>query len=142
MHTGMSIRVSASRDEVYGRWRDLLGDADSGLRMAPVETVEEEPPNRMGWRFGDDSPFSGSGVAVLADAPSDGEVELHLDLEWSEGGPVGAAVRKLTGTDAEQEARDDLRRFKQILETGEIVRSQGTPEGHMATRHLSQQPAQ
>jgi uncharacterized membrane protein len=138
----MSVTVTASRDEVYRRWLDLLSDADSGLRMAPVEPVEEEPPSRIGWRFGDDSPFSGSGVAVLADAPSDGAVELHLDLEWSEGGPVGSAVRKLTGTDAEQEARDDLRRFKQILETGEIVRSQGTPEGHTATRHLSQQPAQ
>jgi uncharacterized membrane protein len=138
----MSVTVSKSRDEVYRCWRDMLSGAESGLRMAPVEVVEEQPPDRMGWRFGDDSPFSGSGVAVVADAPAATAVELHVDLEWSEGGPVGHAVRKLTGSDAEQEARDDLRRFKQLLETGEIARSQGTPEGHAASRHLSQQPAQ
>jgi len=142
MHARASITVAASRAEAYSRWRELLSDAGAELRMAPVEIAEEEPPSRMGWRFGDDSPFSGTGVAVLADAPGGQAVELHVDLEWSEGGPIGAAVRKLTGTDAEQEARDDLRRFKQLVETGEVARSQGTPEGHAATRHLTQQPAQ
>ena len=142
MHARVSITVAASRDDVYRRWRDMLADDRSELRMAPVEIADDEPPNRMGWAFAGDSPFSGTGVAVLADAPGDQGVELHLDLEWREGGPVGSAVRKLTGTDAEQQARDDLRRFKQVVETGEVVRSQGTPEGHTATRHLIQQPAQ
>jgi uncharacterized membrane protein len=142
MHARVSITVAASHNDVYRRWRDMLADDQSGLRMAPVEMADDEPPNRMGWVFAEDSPFRGSGVAVLAEAPGDQGVELHVDLEWSEGGAVGSALRKLTGTDAEQQARDDLRRFKQVVETGEIVRSQGTPEGHAATRHLTQQPAQ
>lgn len=38
--------------------------------------------------------------------------------------------------------KDDLRRFRQHVETGEIVRSDGTPEGELAERKLKQRPAQ
>jgi hypothetical protein len=38
--------------------------------------------------------------------------------------------------------KDDLRRFKQRVETGEIPRSDGTPEGERAERKLKQRPAQ
>jgi len=38
--------------------------------------------------------------------------------------------------------KDDLRRFKQVMETGEVVRSEGSPEGQNARRHLKQRPAQ
>lgn len=42
-------------------------------------------------------------------------------------GPIGAAVKKVTGDDAHQRAQDDLRRFKELVETGEIARSEGAP---------------
>ena len=38
--------------------------------------------------------------------------------------------------------KDELRRFKQRVETGEIPRSDGTPEGELAERKLKQRPAQ
>jgi hypothetical protein len=38
--------------------------------------------------------------------------------------------------------KDDLRRFKQHVETGEIARSDATPEGELAERKLKQRPAQ
>jgi hypothetical protein len=38
--------------------------------------------------------------------------------------------------------KDDLRRFKQHIETGEIPRSDGSPEGERAERKLKQRPAQ
>jgi hypothetical protein len=37
---------------------------------------------------------------------------------------------------------DDLRRFKQHVETGVIARSDGTPEAEAAERKLKQRPAQ
>ncbi|HVM68709.1 MAG TPA: hypothetical protein VM204_02600, partial [Gaiellaceae bacterium] len=37
---------------------------------------------------------------------------------------------------------DDLRRFKQVLETGEIARSDGSPFGHDVHDHLIQQAKQ
>ena len=38
--------------------------------------------------------------------------------------------------------KDDLRRFKQLFETGEVVVSDGTPEGQHGSRQLKQRPAQ
>jgi hypothetical protein len=38
--------------------------------------------------------------------------------------------------------KDDLRRFKQLVETGEIPRSDAAPEGERAERKLKQRPAQ
>ena len=44
-------------------------------------------------------------------------------------GRVGAPVATLFGEEPTQQLRDDLRRFKQVMETGEVVRSDGSLEG-------------
>jgi hypothetical protein len=46
------------------------------------------------------------------------------------------------GADAQRELGDALRRFKQLLETGEITRSDGSPTGTDAKAQRNQQPAQ
>ena len=38
--------------------------------------------------------------------------------------------------------KDGVRRFKQLLETGEVVRSEGSPGGTSARGQLKQRPAQ
>ena len=76
-------------------------------------------------------------------APGDRGTEIHVDLEVSPpGGVVGARVAKVFGEDPEQNVKDDLRRFKQVVETGEVVRSDGSPAGHSAKQMLKQRPAQ
>ena len=57
-------------------------------------------------------------------------------------GKLAATIAKLFGEAPDQRIRDDLRRFKQVLETGEVVRSEGSPEGTRALRQLFQRPAQ
>jgi len=52
---------------------------------------------------------------------------------------VGAAFAKVFNRSPEQQIHDDLRRLKQFIETGEIVRSDGSPEG---TGQVMQRPAQ
>jgi uncharacterized membrane protein len=54
------------------------------------------------------------------------------------GGPLGVAIAKLTGEEPDQQTADDLRRFKQILETGEVVVSDAT----VGDRKVRQRPAQ
>ena len=66
-----------------------------------------------------------------------------MSLEYqAPGGPTAAAIARLLGEEPHLQIRDDLRRFKQVLETGEVVRSEGTPEGPKARRQLFQRPAQ
>ena len=77
------------------------------------------------------------------DAPGDRGTEIHVDLEHEPpGGKLGEAVQKLLGAEPLARVKDDLRRFKQLVETGEIARSDGSPEGERAERKLKQRPAQ
>src|SRR5829696_142747 len=69
------------------------------------------------------------------DAPGDRGTEIHVVLE-----PPSLAGR-LTGS-ALAEVKNELRRFKQRVETGEIPRSDGTPEGERVGRKFKQRPAQ
>jgi uncharacterized membrane protein len=82
-------------------------------------------------------------AVTFKDAPGDRGTEIHVDLEGgTSGGRLGEVVQKLTGSDALVKVKNDLRRFKQVVETGVIPRSEGSPEGELAERKLKQRPAQ
>jgi uncharacterized membrane protein len=74
-------------------------------------------------------------------APGDRGTEIHVDVSQS-GGKISQALKKVTGDEPVARVKDDLRRFKQLVETGSIARSEGTPEGELAGRKLKQRPAQ
>ncbi|HZN81343.1 MAG TPA: hypothetical protein VFC01_16880 [Mycobacterium sp.] len=78
---------------------------------------------------------------VYAPAPGDRGTEVRVLLPNSPGG-LGQKVAAVMGLDAQRELDDALRRFKQLLETGEIARSDGSPTGTDARAQRSQQPAQ
>src|SRR3954451_24832080 len=77
------------------------------------------------------------GDVTFKDAPGDRGAEIHVAL-GSSGGPID----KLKGTVPLAKVKDQLRRFKQQVETGEIPRSDGSPEGERAERKFKQRPAQ
>jgi nucleoside-diphosphate-sugar epimerase len=83
-------------------------------------------------------------VAVtFSDAPGDRGTEIHVDLgSAAPGGKLAEMVSKLTGGEPRAKVMDDLRRFKQQVETGVIARSDAVPEGELAERKLGQRPAQ
>ncbi len=79
----------------------------------------------------------------FVEAPGDRGTEVRVELRYDPpGGAIGATVAKLFGEEPTQQVKDDLRRFKQVLETGEVVRSEGSPEGQRAGRLVRQRSAQ
>lgn len=79
----------------------------------------------------------------FADAPGDRGTEVIVEFEHDPpAGDLGAVVQKLTGRDLATQLADDLRRFKQQVETGGVVRSEATPDGHLLADHLKQRAAQ
>jgi hypothetical protein len=108
-----AITVNRPRDEVQ---RLMLSE-------------EHRPPN-----------IAESGATVtFKDAPGDRGTEIHVDL----GDTGGGLVKRLTGGDPPlAKIKDDLRRFKALVETGVIARSDAVPEGELAERKLKQRPAQ
>jgi hypothetical protein len=85
----------------------------------------------------------GEAAVTFREAPGDRGTEIHVDLERSTpGGKLGEAVQKLLGTEPLATVKDDLRRFKQLVETGEIARSEAQPEGESLGGKLKERPAQ
>jgi hypothetical protein len=79
----------------------------------------------------------------FTDAPGDRGTELAV--EWLDTPPAddfGRLAAKLSGRDLATQLADDLRRFKQLVETGQVTRSDATPGGHLLADHLKQRPAQ
>jgi hypothetical protein len=77
------------------------------------------------------------GTPTFRTAPGGTGTEVYLRV------PEGSVAQKAAGTDPYQQARDALRRFKQLVEAGEIARSDAVPEGETHERMFPRQrPAQ
>jgi hypothetical protein len=75
-------------------------------------------------------------------APGDRGTEVRVVLEQSvPGGALGQKVAAVVGADPQRQLDDALRRFKQLVETGEVIRSEGSPGGTDAKQQRSQRPA-
>jgi uncharacterized membrane protein len=87
--------------------------------------------------------YHGDADVSFKAAPGDRGTEVHVILDRdAPAGVIGEAVQKLLGTEPLATLKDDLRRFKAMVEVGEIARSDGSPEGTAVGRQTSQRPAQ
>jgi hypothetical protein len=95
------------------------------------------------WSAFDASALEAAGAVRFTAAPGDRGVEVHLDHDPPvRGGVIGALARKAVGRAPDQKINDDLRRFKSLVETGVLARSEKSPEGPSSRRQIKQQPAQ
>jgi hypothetical protein len=76
-------------------------------------------------------------------APCDRGTEIHIRIaDDARTGTLGEAVHRFRGKDSLAHVKDELRRFKQLVETGVIARSDGTPGGERVDAKFRQRPAQ
>ncbi|MDQ3893507.1 MAG: SRPBCC family protein [Actinomycetota bacterium] len=162
-----AITVNRASDEVYRFWRDfdklpgfmthlesvqVTGDRRSRWRAKgpagrsvewDAEIVTDRPGELIAWRSLPGGDIETSGSVRFSSAPGRRGTEVTVELTYSPpAGSAGATIAKLLGEEPATQAADDLRRFKQVIETGEIVRSEATPGGHALMQHLKQRPAQ
>jgi uncharacterized membrane protein len=141
-----SITIYRPVQEVYAYWRQFenlprfmshllevqdLGDGRSrwtaeGPLGVPVsweaEIINDVPPALISWRTVGDSDVVSAGSVRFRPAGGDHGTEVHVKLQYDPpAGKVGATVAWLFGADAQTEIEEDLRRFKQLLETGEVA---------------------
>jgi uncharacterized membrane protein len=162
-----AITVRRPPPEVYAFWRDfevlprfmehlesveIAGDRRSHWRARgpagrPIEwdaeIVDDRPAELIAWRSLPGADVPNSGAVRFVEAPGDQGTEVTVELRYAPpAGDLGLALAKLAGEEPGIQLADDLRRFKQIMETGDIVRSDATPRGHSILEHLTQRPAQ
>jgi uncharacterized membrane protein len=94
----------------------------------------------ISWRSLEHSTVAHSGSVHFSPRSGGRGTIVRVELEYSPPGSIaGSVVAMLFGEAPEQQLYDDLRRLKQVIETGEVMRSDGARSG---TGQIGQQPAQ
>lgn len=116
-----SVEVTGDR---RSRWC-AIGPA--GVRVEwEAEITEEREPELIAWRSLPDSDVQNRGQVRFVPAPAGRGTEVHVDLEYeSPAGTMGRSIAWMMGKDPAAQVREDLRRFKQLMETGVIPLSEG-----------------
>lgn len=79
----------------------------------------------------------------FVDAAGDRGTEIHVELaSGPPAGRLGEIVQRVRGSVPLAKVKDELRHFKQRVETGEITRSEAVPEGERLERKFKRRPAQ
>lgn len=95
-----------------------------------AEIVEERPNALIAWRSLPGAGIENSGTVRFTAAPGDRGTEVHVHLQYAPpAGKAGAMVARLLGEEPDTQVREDLRRFKRIMEAGEIPTTDGQSSG-------------
>jgi uncharacterized membrane protein len=92
-----------------------------------AEIINEVPNQVIGWRSIEGSDVVSAGSVNFDNAGGGRATQLRVRMQYSPpGGKAGVMIAKLMGRDPALEIRDDLRRLKQLVETGESTPTSGT----------------
>jgi len=143
---GRTVAINRPREELYDFWRDfrnlarfmeniervdVLDDrrshwvvsAPAGRTVEWDSIIEEDVPNEViAWRSAKDADIRHSGRVEFRPAPGGRGTAVTVTIAYDPpAGGVGKIIARLFQKEPRLQARRDLRRFKQLMETGEIA---------------------
>lgn len=152
-----SVTINKPSDELYRFWRNfenlprfmrhlksvtVAGDTRSHwVVKAPAgttvewdaEIIEERANELLAWRSLPGADVASAGEVTFKAAPGNRGTVVRVRVQYAPPlGALGSALAKLFGEEPSQQIADDLRRFKQLMETGEIATTEGQPRGARA----------
>ena len=156
IHVTQSFLIDRSAKELYDFWRNfenlprimthlesvqVLDDRRSRWKaQAPwvagsevewdAEITEDQPNSLIAWRSLPGSDIDHRGSVQFVRALGDRGTNVRVVMDYAPPtGQIGRWVAKWLGEAPEQQIREDLRRFKRIMETGEVPTTDGQPHG-------------
>ncbi|MGE5568632.1 MAG: SRPBCC family protein [Rhodospirillales bacterium] len=151
-----SVTIGRSQEELYRYWhnfenlprfmkhvksvRVLDGRRSHWIVTAPAgqavswdaEIIADRTPELIGWRASGGG-IDHAGSVRFEKAPGERGTVVRVQLQYNPaGGRITASIAKLFGEEPDQQIHDDLLRFKQLMEVGEIVTTEGQPSGREA----------
>ncbi|MFN2513319.1 MAG: SRPBCC family protein [Pyrinomonadaceae bacterium] len=160
VHVEQSVTINKSPAEIYSFWREFgnlprfMKHLESVTTLAsgisrwvakgptgePVEwdaeIFNEKENELISWRSLPGSEFVNAGTVRFEPASGDRGTIVRVTMNYNvTGGRVTAALARLLGQAPEQLVAEDLRRLKQILETGEIATIEGQTSGRAENAH-------
>src|SRR2546429_668060 len=111
-----------------------VGRARAGSRVGWDAEIYNEKENEMiAWRTLEGGDVASAGSVHFEPAAGGRGTVVRVVLKYDPpAGKLGAFVARLFGENPEQQIDEDLRRFKQLMETGEIATTEGQPSGRSA----------
>lgn len=137
-----AVTINRDRGEIYSYWRDFSNLARfmryiEEVRPAPEgrshwvaevpmagrlewesEVTADEPDQRIAWRSVEGSEIETTGEVRFRSSPYGTEVEV--EMTYQPPGAAGAVAARLARALTQSMLREDLRRFKRLMESGEI----------------------
>jgi uncharacterized membrane protein len=150
--TARAVTINRPVAELFAYWRDFTNLAsfmDNVVSVAPFDSkrshwvvkapggktvewnavVTEERENALiAWASEDGADVPNSGRIDFRDAGARGTVVTATILYDPPAGAIGKLIAKMFQREPAIQARRDLRRFKQLMETGEIATASRTKE--------------
>jgi uncharacterized membrane protein len=148
-----NVMVNRSPEECYKFWRNVeelprfmtylksvrdLGEGHSHwVVVTPGDTrlewdaeiVQDQPGQAISWRSLPGSEVTNSGSVEFEAAPGGRGTIVRVQMDFAGPGQMLAPLSRLAGKHPEQMAYKDLRRFKQVMETGEVITTEGQSAG-------------
>src|SRR5438105_15625219 len=152
-----SVTINRSPEDLYRFWRNfenlprfmnhleavhLTGEGRSHwVAKAPAgrsvewdaEIYNEKEGEMIAWRTLGGADVASAGSVHFEKASGLRGTVVRVVLKYDPpAGKLGAFVARLFGENPEQQIDEDMRRFKQLMETGEIATTEGQPSGRSA----------
>jgi uncharacterized membrane protein len=148
-----SVTIMKPADELYRFWRRLenlpqvmrhlvavtdLGGGKShwvakglaGNVEWDAEIITERENELIGWRSLEGSSIDTAGSVHFVKAPGSRGTEVRVSLSYiPPAGQIGDKIASFFSRDAESQVREDLRRFKRVMEAGSLPTTEGQPHG-------------
>jgi uncharacterized membrane protein len=149
-----SVAINRDPSELYEFWRSLallpvviprlqsveaIGHRRShGVAKGPArytvewdaDIINDIPNELIAWRTSEGSELVSAGSVHFEPGPPGRGTTVRIKLQYDPpGGKLGSAIAWAFGESPDQVVREGLRRFKQLMETGEIPTIEGQPRG-------------
>ncbi|HYC04023.1 MAG TPA: SRPBCC family protein [Azospirillaceae bacterium] len=109
--------------------------APAGLRVEwQAEVTDEQENRRIAWRAVEQSDVPNWGHVEFREAPGGRGTEVHAVIRYEPpAGALGRAIAKILGEEPQVQMREDLNRFKRLMETGDADTGDSGTHGTRAT---------
>ncbi len=149
-----SVTINKSPEDLFQFWRNLEnlptfmdhlidvrqldGNRSHWIAKAPAgakvewdaEIINEKENELLAWQSVEDSDIENVGSVRFSPAPGGRGTEVRVEMQYAPpAGKLGVAIGKLLHEEPSIQIDEDLQRFKQLMEAGEISTTNGQPTG-------------
>ncbi len=151
-----SVTINRAPEELYNFWRNFqnlprfmrhlvsvqttsetrshwVANAPAGTAVEwEAEIINDQPGKLIAWRSLEGADVDNAGSVRFEKATGGRGTFVRVTLQYDPpGGTLGSIIAKLFGEEPKGQIQEDLGRFKQLMETGEIATTVGQSSARM-----------